>query len=110
MRQKLDDVTASIEKQLDKVARDLSLEKNKVLKLESNAQLGFFFRITRNNEKVLRNNKSYQTIDTNKNGVRFRNAHLQRLNEEYLQLKESYNEQQQSVVDEIVGIAGKCKA
>ena len=28
-------------------ARDLSLEANKVLKLESNSQLGYFFRISR---------------------------------------------------------------
>jgi DNA mismatch repair protein MSH2 len=35
------------------VARDLGIEPNKVLKLESNSQLGYFFRVTR---KVLYKN------------------------------------------------------
>ena len=58
-------------------------------------------------EKSLRNNKNYRTIDTNKNGVRFHNTAVRQYNEEYLQAKEDYNEQQKSVVAEIMAIAGQ---
>ena len=58
-------------------------------------------------EKSLRNNKKYKTIDTNKNGVRFHNSSLQSLNEEHMAAKEDYNETQKAVVMEIVNIAGK---
>ena len=47
------------------------------------------------------------TIDTNKNGVRFRNSSLRELNEEWTTTKDDYTEQQKSVVAEVTGIAGK---
>ncbi|KAL5010021.1 hypothetical protein ScPMuIL_012326 [Solemya velum] len=105
LRQKIDELEEDIKDQLKKVARDLSMEPNKVLKLESNSQLGYYFRVTRKEEKSLRNNQNYRTIDTNKNGVRFRNSALQKLNEEYLSAKENYNEQQKGVVTEVINIA-----
>jgi len=88
------------------VARDLGLEPNKVLKLESSAQLGYFFRVTLKEEKALRNNKNYITIDTKTNGVRFHNKAVAEYNADYLRAKEEYTEQQKSVVSEVVNIAG----
>ncbi|XP_033740541.1 DNA mismatch repair protein Msh2-like [Pecten maximus] len=105
LREKIDELEDSIKGQMNKVARDLGLEPNKVLKLESNSQLGYFFRVTRKEEKALRNNKNYMTIDTKKDGVRFHNNAVRRMNEEYLKAKEDYNEQQKSVVLEIITIA-----
>ncbi|XP_041352599.1 DNA mismatch repair protein Msh2-like [Gigantopelta aegis] len=105
LREKMDDVEAGIKGQLNRVARDLGLEANKTLKLENNNQLGYFFRVTRKDEKCLRNNKNYITIDTKNNGVRFHNNALRKMNEEYMQAKEDYNEQQKSVVAEIISIA-----
>ncbi|XP_048239590.1 DNA mismatch repair protein Msh2-like [Haliotis rufescens] len=105
LREKIDDLEGQIKGQMNRVARDLGLEANKTLKLESNSQLGYFFRVTRKDEKNLRNNKNYRTIDTNKNGVRFHNTAVRQLNEEYLQAKEEYGEQQKSVVTEIINIA-----
>ena len=58
-------------------------------------------------EKALRSNKHYHTIDTNKNGVRFRNSRLRDLNEEYVEAKQQYTQQQQGVVSEIINIACK---
>lgn len=55
----------------------------------------------------MRNNKNYHTIDTNKNGVRFHNSSVRQYNEEYLEAKEEYNEQQKTVVTEIINIACK---
>ena len=47
LRERLDEVEVEIEGTLKTAARDLSMEPKKVLKLESNAQLGYFFRVTR---------------------------------------------------------------
>ncbi|XP_060078247.1 DNA mismatch repair protein Msh2-like [Ylistrum balloti] len=105
LREKIDELEDGIKGQMNKVARDLGVEPNKVLKLESNSQLGYFFRVTRKEEKALRNNKNYMTIDTKKDGVRFHNNAVRRMNEEYLKAKEDYNEQQKSVVLEIITIA-----
>jgi len=38
-------------------------------------------------EKVLRQNRGYQTIDTNKAGVRFRSSALRSLNDDYVQAR-----------------------
>ncbi|XP_071801096.1 DNA mismatch repair protein Msh2-like [Asterias amurensis] len=105
LREKMDGLENNIQAQLGKAARDLGLEANKTIKLESNNQLGYFFRVTRKEEKVLRNNKKYATIDTNKNGVRFTQSTMRSLNEEHMSAKEEYNEMQKAIVAEIIGIA-----
>lgn len=58
-------------------------------------------------ERVLRNNKNYQTLDTNKSGVRFHSPALADLNSEYLRARSRYAEQQKAIVTEIVNIAGE---
>jgi DNA mismatch repair protein MSH2 len=58
-------------------------------------------------ERALRNNKNYETLDTNKSGVRFRSPALSDLNSEYVQTRDHYAEQQRAIVNEIINIAGK---
>lgn len=105
LRQLMDNLEERLKKQLTRAANDLCLEPNKSIKLESNAQMGYFFRVTLKEERVLRNNKNYETLDTNKNGVRFRSPALTDLNSEYMQAHDSYTEKQKAIVNEIISIA-----
>ena len=73
--------------------------------MESNGQIGFYLRVTLKDEKVLRNNRNYRTIDTNKSGVRFRNTAIEDVNQVYLKARREYEQQQQSVVKEVMGVA-----
>lgn len=103
----MEEVEEKLNRQLHKAADDLSMDAGKTIKLESNQLNGYYFRITLKEEKVLRNNKSYTILDSNKGGVRFRNTKLTDLNEDYMALREKYETAQKSVVTEIIGIAGK---
>lgn len=102
----MDETEEIVQKQLGKVADDLCLEAGKVIKLESNQQFGYYFRITLKEEKVLRNKKHYTILDSNKTGVRFRNSKLSELNEDFIAIRNRYMEKQKDVIAEIVEIAG----
>lgn len=104
----MDEMEKKLQAQLNKVADDLSIEAGKTLKLESNQQLGYYFRVTLKEEKVLRNKKQYTILDSNKSGVRFRSNKLNELNDEYIATRDRYTVEQKKVVTEIVEIAGLC--
>lgn len=75
------------------------------VKLEYVSHLGYHFRLTLKDEGVLRNNKKYRTLDALKGGVRFTNDALENLNQDFLQAKTGYEEQQESIVDEVIKVA-----
>lgn len=108
LKNTMDEVEEKIQAQLGKVANDLSIEAGKTLKLESNQQLGYYFRITLKEEKVLRNKKQYTVLDSNKSGIRFRSVKLNDLNDEYIASRDKYTAEQKKVVTEIIEIAGLC--
>ncbi|XP_073259189.1 DNA mismatch repair protein Msh2-like [Porites lutea] len=105
-REKMDEILEEIPVELNKAARDLGLEAGKSIKLESNNQFGYFFRITKKEEKALRNSKRFTTIDTRKDGIRFNNSALRQLNEQFQGYKETYNDVQSKLANEVIKVAG----
>lgn len=46
LRDKMEKIESKLKSEVNVTARDLSLDPNKTLKLESNSQYGYFFRVT----------------------------------------------------------------
>ncbi|XP_065156997.1 DNA mismatch repair protein Msh2 [Atheta coriaria] len=90
---------------LKRAANDLGYEAGKTIKLDCTNQHGYFFRVTLKEEQAMRKNKSYTIFDVVKGGVRFNNEKLASYNDDYKDIKKNYEEQQETVVDEIIQVA-----
>lgn len=107
MKETMDSLKTKMEKEAGKVANDLDM--GKALKLDSTLQQGYFFRVTLKEEVKLRNNKKYDLFESHKSGVKFRSSKMTELNDDYLATREKYEQEQKSVVSEILQIAaGYC--
>ncbi len=104
LKEQIDKVKAKITGDASKEARSFGLDQ-KSLKLESSAQLGFYYRVTLKDERNIRQTKGLVVVDSNKAGVKFRTRTLETRNGEYLDLMKSYDLQQQAVIDEVTEIA-----
>ncbi|KFM76299.1 DNA mismatch repair protein Msh2, partial [Stegodyphus mimosarum] len=102
LRDQISALQDSINETHDDVKQDLDLQS---VKLEYAKNIGYSFRVTRKEEKNLRNKKGYTVIDTKTSGVRFQSASLSNLNSKYLSLKTSYENLQKSLVDQIIDVA-----
>lgn len=102
MREMMDSVEAKIARQQAKASNDLGLDS---VKLEYVSHLGHHLRIPLKDDASLRKNKKYRTLDAIKGGVRFTTDTLSDLNDEFLRAKDEYEEQQKSIVDEVIRVA-----
>ena len=59
-------------------------------------------------EKNLRGQSAYTILDTRNDGVRFTNAKLQALSDEWSAMWEQYETAQEALVEEVVQVAGVC--
>lgn len=102
-RDSMDAIEHKIHKQLTAASNDLNLESR--IKLEYVSHIGHHFRISLKDDSILRKNSKYRILDAIKGGVRFTTEKLSDLNEEFLRAKENYEEQQKSLVDEVIRVS-----
>lgn len=105
IRKKLDTLRYNINKEHERVGRDLNQDTEKKLLLENHRVHGWCLRLTRNEAAVIRNKKQYQEISTQKNGVYFTTTKLAEMRREFDQLSENYNRTQSGLVSEVVNVA-----
>ncbi|XP_049536744.1 DNA mismatch repair protein spellchecker 1 [Anopheles darlingi] len=104
-KMQMDDLESKMKRQLSAVASDIGLEAGSSIKLEFVSHLGFHFRITLKDETAIRKNSHYRVLDTVKGGVRFTNSQLTDLSELFCELKKEYEDQQQTIVSEVIRVA-----
>lgn len=93
-----------IRRQQSKVIAELGLD---TVKLDYNSHLGYHLRLSLKEEATIRKRKEFQVLDAIKGGVRFTTERLSSLNDDFRQAKESYEEQQEAIVAEIVQVASE---
>ncbi|KAL9243343.1 hypothetical protein vseg_017242 [Gypsophila vaccaria] len=90
-----------------KTATDLDLAADKVLKLEKGTQFGHVFRITKKEEPKIRKKLTAQFIvlETRKDGVKFTNSKLKKLDNQFQRIFEEYKNVQKEMVLRVVQTA-----
>jgi len=87
----------SIHDHHDDVKRQLS--KVKTFQLHRSAQFGYCFKVSRKDEKLLKASRvKYQTVDTRKDGVKFKTTALKELADEYETAYKTYQEKQKDLI------------
>uniref|UniRef100_A0A1I8JMT2 DNA mismatch repair protein n=1 Tax=Macrostomum lignano TaxID=282301 RepID=A0A1I8JMT2_9PLAT len=99
IRETLDELESQIRKQFRK------LQEDKSIKLDLSKQHGYACRVTKKDEKCLRESRGYAILDVKNNGVRFRSAKMTELNDNWMEAKRQYEDQQASIVAEVLKIA-----
>ena len=105
LNESLNEMECEAKSILKKVAKKVGLEVEKSIKMEISAQ-GFIMKVTRKNEKEIREFGSFMIEKTKKDGVRFSNPELSKINRQYSQARSDYEVKQQRIIDEVVSIAG----
>jgi DNA mismatch repair protein MSH2 len=91
LRTSQDSLLADIADEHQNIIRALRPPKEDSLKLERKDNIGYVFRVTRKDEKMIRGKGAYQVIDTRKDGVRFVTRTLKKLSASYDQAAKEYS-------------------
>lgn len=99
--------------QQDEVMADLTTEYEKVkydvgetLKLERKENLGYIFRLTRKEERLIRGKKQYMVMETRKDGVRFQTMELRKQSRRYESIAAEYTEVEKDMRTKTLEVAG----
>ncbi|XP_050443074.1 DNA mismatch repair protein Msh2 isoform X2 [Adelges cooleyi] len=107
MRNQMNDLEAKMKSNLAKTSGQLKIQ----VKLDSNSQYGFFFKVPLKDAKTVSNNKSYEVLDTTKGGgMRFRSSKLTEINSDYQSIHQKYLEHQKTIVEEVIKTASSYSA
>lgn len=106
MHETMKEVEHKLNGQLRSAIKDLNMD---TVKLDYVSHLGNHFRIALKDESAIRKNNKYRLLGAIKGGARFTTDRLSELNDEYLQAKTACEEQQESIVDEIIRVSSECE-
>lgn len=104
LREKKDGVLSGIADVHAQVEGELRTKADQ-LKLERKDNLGYFFRLTRRDEKLIRAKPAYVVLETRKDGVRFTCRALRKLSDEYTDLMAEYESLQSELRTKTLEIA-----
>uniref|UniRef100_A0A1I8AEZ6 DNA_MISMATCH_REPAIR_2 domain-containing protein n=1 Tax=Steinernema glaseri TaxID=37863 RepID=A0A1I8AEZ6_9BILA len=103
MNASMEAVKAKCEKSLSSIRRVLD---NDSIKLDVNAQYGYFFRVTLKEERAIRGSKDVRILDSSKgSGVRFTTKELDSLNQDNVSLITEYEEGQDLLKKMVLEVA-----
>ncbi|XP_055591799.1 DNA mismatch repair protein spellchecker 1 isoform X2 [Uranotaenia lowii] len=104
-KEQMDEIEGKMKRLLSKVADDLGIEAGSTIKLDYVGHHGYHFRMSLKDEPLIRKSSKFQILDAIKGGVRFTNEKLADYNADITNSRECYEEQQKTVVDEVIRIA-----
>ncbi|CAD6590292.1 MAG: MutS-like protein, partial [Tremellales sp. Tagirdzhanova-0007] len=104
-RDDLMNVRDQLDEEHRRVGAELGVDIEKKLHLENHQVYKYSFRITKAEAGLIRNNKKYIDLATQKSGSIFTTRHLRELSEEYSRLQGEYEKKQRGIVKDIVAVA-----
>ena len=94
LRGRQDAVLVKIDEEYHRVQSAIPGLKAETLKLERKDNLGYIFRLTRKDEKLIRGKKEFSVLETRKDGVRFQSRGLRRLSDSYKAIADEYQDKE----------------
>lgn len=101
IQRKIDAKHHEIMNVVDDVAKDLECSP----KMDKNPQYGYYMKLPKKSESLLRNNKSYSVMDMKKDGLKFTTPSLVKYNREYNALCAEYTDAQKKIADNLIILA-----